>query len=328
MTLYGELKDRFGREYRPRPAAWRIAVVSLCQLVVSVMLANAVVSAIDMYVFQRSYVKDVWLIYASPWSTLASEARPRDLGALGIEAQLAGRPLMLPACAAFLAVALLAIYLWPTKQTVATRLFSVHLAEAFAAFGAGAIVLRHFDGEIPGIAILAAAAVVCIAGEWAVNNLLANVVPMRNPAQRAGFWLLRIVPAMLAIGATSELARYEAGALCAAGLLAVTLFANVARRPAASYEQVLEPELREAAAAWPFVLIALLMVSVWAFGFAPAKRPPRAFDALGTRLVEPAAALKAAYKPPVLETPKLDIRWSSPHPPSAPSPRRAGRGQG
>ncbi|HEV7920662.1 MAG TPA: hypothetical protein VGR02_07715 [Thermoanaerobaculia bacterium] len=298
MTLYGELKDRFGREYRPRPAAWRIALVSFCQLVVSVTLANAIVSAIDMYVFQRAWVKDLWLVYAVPWSTLAAVARPRQLGAVGLEAQLAGHHLMLPATAAFLAFALLVIYFWPTKQTVATRLFSVHLAEAFAAFGAGAIVVRAFDGELPSIAILAAAAVVCIAGEWAVNNLLANVVPMRNPAQRAGFWFLRIVPATLAIGASSELARYEAGALCAAGLLVVTLFANVARRPAASYEQVLEPELREAAAAWPFVLVALLMVCTWAFGFAPIKRPARAFDALGTRLVEPSAAVKAAYKPP------------------------------
>jgi hypothetical protein len=312
MTLYGELKDRFGREWRPRPAAWRIALVSFCQLAVCVALANAIVSALDMYVFQRAYVKDLWLLYATPWSTLGAIARPSELGAVGMEAQLAGRHLMLPATAAFLAFALLVIYLWPTKQTVATRLFSVHLAEAFAAFGAGAIVLRAFDGELPSIAILAAAAVVCIAGEWAVNNLLANVVPMRNPAQRAGFWLLRIVPAMAAIGAASELAHYEAGALCAAGVLVITLFANVARRPAASYEQVLEPELREAAAAWPFVLVALLMVSFWAFGFAPIHRPPRAFDVQHARFVAPVAALKAAYKPPVLETPKIDIRWSKP----------------
>ncbi|HKO55067.1 MAG TPA: hypothetical protein VJ276_04265, partial [Thermoanaerobaculia bacterium] len=174
-------------EYRPRPAAWRIAVVSFCQMVVSVALANGIVSAVDMYVFQRSWVKDLWLLHASPWSTLGSDAPVRQLGAVGLEAQLAARHVMLPAAAAFLAAALIVIYFWPTKQTVATRLFSVHLAEALAAFGAGAIVARRFDGDLAGIAILAAAAVVCIAAEWAVNNLLANVVPMRNPAQRVGF---------------------------------------------------------------------------------------------------------------------------------------------
>ncbi|HKO55119.1 MAG TPA: hypothetical protein VJ276_04530, partial [Thermoanaerobaculia bacterium] len=113
-------------------------------------------------------------------------------------------------------------------------------------------------------------------------------------------------------GAASELARYRAGALCAGGLLVVTLFANVARRPAASYEQVLEPELREAAAAWPFVFVAMMAACWWAFGFAPARRPPRALDVRHARFVEPAAALEAAYKPPTLETspPKIDIRWS------------------
>lgn len=312
MTLYGELKDRFGQEYRPRPAAWRIAVVSLCQLVFSVTLANAALSAIDMYVFQRAYVHDLWLVYATPWSTLAAEAPFHSLGGLGLEAQLAGRSVLLPATAGMLAFALLMIYFWPAKQSVAMRLFSVHLAEAFAAFGAAGFVLRAFDGDLAGIAILAAAGVVCIAGEWAVNNLLANVVPMRNPAQRAGFWLLRLLPAMLAIGAAADLARYETGLLCAGGLLLVTLFANVARRPAASYVEVVEPEMREAAAAWPFVAVAFTALCVWAFGFAPANRLPRALDAKNAKFVVPAAALQAAYKPPQLETPKpkIDIHWS------------------
>src|SRR5438067_11302538 len=108
MSIYGEFDDRF----RPSPAMWRMALVALSHTLLASLLANAVISAVAMYGLRSvTRVEKAWIVYATPWDSL-----PARMSAPMPDA-------VIPIAGAIVVVAILMISLWPSRQSLASRLF-------------------------------------------------------------------------------------------------------------------------------------------------------------------------------------------------------------
>src|SRR5260221_8107631 len=105
----------------------------------------------------------------------------------------------LPAEIAFILVLIGALVptLWPTRNTLARRLFVSVFAQAVAVFGATGFALRH--ASLLGLAVALAAAWLCARAELRAIGVLASVVPLDRPLPRLKHWFVRIVPSMAAV---------------------------------------------------------------------------------------------------------------------------------
>lgn len=318
MTLYGDFDD----SYRLRPSLWRLGAVGFCQLTLGVWVALMLVSGVDAFLLHRSDVQGIAVAYAVPWGTLNSElARlllvpgAADDLALRVEREASGA--LLPVSITLLAVSLVTIYLWPTRLTLARRLFLITFGQSLALFGAAVFANRqsvtHVSRSTPlPLVVSVIAVVIAFAAEFRAVHLLANVYSMQTPSRRIGYWSLRLLPGALAIAVASHLAGFGIGVLASAALLVSTLLANLVRRPHERYERVEEVEMREAAAALIFVTIAMLAGGTWIFRIAPPHRVVIASGG-GARIVETSELpreLLAHWRPPSPPQPKIDIRWS------------------
>lgn len=239
MAVYGEFTEQF----RPRPTFWRLAVVSLSQFAIALLIANALVAIAEMGLLVYVASPTRWVFHATPASTLPRLADPEP---------------QITAAIAFALVLLGAIVLtlWPTRNTLARRLFVSVFAQAIGVFGATAFAFRH--ASLLGMAVGLAALWLCARAELRAIGVLASIVPLDHPLPRLKHWFVRIVPSM-ALLACVPLPRNW---WLASGLTVVTLLMNASRRPT-RFEVVEEPELREATATLSIVAVAILAFSLW-----------------------------------------------------------------
>jgi hypothetical protein len=271
MTIYAE----FDGEFRPRPPLWRIALLGLCQLTLAVWLVQSLVSVADMLILRKARVEKMWIIDAVPWQTLKGDLTRPDRGDVSDVALRADREYAALndfVAGGFVVGALLILFFISLSTSLASRLFTITFVQTCAAFG-GAFGLRRCLSAVchgPQVIALAATAlvaafVVCMA-EWKLNAMLAGVLTM-TPGQRLAIWSCRMLPGSAAVAAACWLAHNETGLQCAAALAALTLVANLIRRPAPSGERIDEVELVEATAATAAIVALLLAAIVWLFGF-------------------------------------------------------------
>jgi len=289
----------FDARYRPKPQRWRIALVSLCHFLLGVTITNAIVSVADVAVLRAAPgMPDRWIFFATPWLSL-KPMLPRIVKAYDF------RTPFFVATGGLLIAALVAAYLWPARQSIASRLWAVTLGQTLAAFGAAIFPFRGWETIDPLLyAAPVLAAVICMMGEWNATVLLGGYYDLNSPLQRIGMWMLRVVPGLALIGAASYGVRYMWGVYAAGGLAVVTLFANLIRRPARSLETMREVEMKEAAAALPFVTAVLIGAAAFFFGYS---RPYGVVYSGGKLTHEPLAGAVKTIEPP---KPVIDIHWS------------------
>jgi hypothetical protein len=289
----------FDGRYRARPLRWRIALVSLCHVLLGVTITNAIVSIGDVAILRSApKMPDTWIVYATPWLTL-QPLLPRAVKAGDFINEL------MIWNGGLLVLALVAVYLWPARQSIASRLWSVTFGQTLAAFGAAIFVFR---GSAPVAPMFYAAPVVAVVivmmGEWSTNTLLSGYYDLESPLQRIGMWALRVLPGLAVIAAASYGIHYDSGVLAAGAFAGVTLLANLMKKPGRSMETMREIEMREAAAALPVITALVLAGVFFAFGY----QPPRGFviaDGHVTR--QPLAGAVKTIEPP---KPVIDIHWS------------------
>jgi hypothetical protein len=239
MPVYGD----FDEQFRPRPSLWRLGVVSFAQFVLALWIANVLVAAAEMGLLWYLAAPRRWVTHATAWSTLPRLSDPPDQVTAGVAFGI-------------VLLAALILTLWPTRNTLARRLFVSVLAQSLAVFGATAFALRH--ASLLGVAVALAALWLCARAELRAVGVLASVVDLTRPLPRLTHWFVRIVPAMAALSAIPIPRNWW----LAAGLTVVTLMMNASRRPT-RYEIVEEPELREAAVTMALIAATILGLSVW-----------------------------------------------------------------
>jgi hypothetical protein len=235
MAIYGDFDARF----RPRPAAWRVAIVSLAHFAIALLLTNALTAAAEVaFSRARNWPK----LRATPWSTMTRISDPPPEIAAGV-------------ALAFVIIGAVVLFLWPTRNTLARRLFVSTFAQSMAAFGAALYALRH--ASLLSVIAILPALWLCATAETRAIGVLASVADLDTPLPRFTYWFARIVPSMSALAAIP----IRRNAWLACGLAAVTLMMNLAKRPT-RYEVVEEPELREAAAVMGVIAAAIIALSV------------------------------------------------------------------
>src|SRR4051812_5897257 len=255
----------YDSRYRARPLRWRIALVSLCHILVGVTITNALVSIADVAILRTTpRMPDAWVLYATPWLTL-KPVLPHITKEGNFQSEL------LIATGVLLLLALVAVYLWPARQSIASRLWAVTFGQTLAAFGAAIFVFRANSDPIAPMfyAAPAIAALICMAGEWSTNTLLSGYYDLESPMQRMGMWAIRLLPGVALIAVASYGINYMFGVIAAAGLAGVTLLANLMKKPARALETMREIEMREAAAAMPVITALLLAGMFFVFGYVP-----------------------------------------------------------
>jgi len=290
----------FDGRYRARPLRWRIALVSLCHVILGVTITNGLVSLADIAIARTvPRMPDAWVIYATPWLTL-KPALPHVVKAGNFLNEF------LIATGGLLLLALVAVYLWPARRSIASRLWAVTFGQMLAAFGAAIFVFRANIDSIPQMFYAAPviAALICMAGEWSTNTLLSGYYDLESPLQRVAMWATRLLPGLALIAIASYGINYMSGVMAAAGLACVTLLANLMKKPSRMLETMREIEMREATAAMPVITV-LLLVGVFAlFGYVP---PRGVVIASGRVTRQPLAGAAKEIEPP---KPVIDIHWS------------------
>lgn len=229
-------------EYRPRPALWRVALLSFSQIVVAVWLTNVVVAALEIFAVKR------WIFYATPWDTPWHHLGVR---AIDVDARYAGAA----AAGACLAAAIV-LWLWPTRQTLASRHFAHTIAGVLAIFGVFRIAPRApLAYAAPA---LVGAIIIAFVAERRALSLLGNVFDFTR-GKRLAFWLLRIVSATALLGAASWLARDRVGVYLAAGYTTMTFAVALFIAPPVRFERLDNIELR--AGVVPLVLAAIVILA-------------------------------------------------------------------
>jgi hypothetical protein len=294
----------YDSRYRTKPQRWRVALVSLSQFLLGVTITNAIVSIGDIAILRAApNMPDAWVIYATPWLTL-KPVLPHIVKAHDFTLEL------LIWTGGLLLLALIAVYLWPARRSIASRLWAVTLGQTLAAFGGAIFVFRGPANESIAQMFYAApviAAIICMVGEWSTNTLLGGYYDLDSPIQRLGLWALRVLPGLAAIAFLSYVIHYEFGVIAAGGLAAVTLLANLMKKPSRSMETMREVEMREAAAAMPFIAALVLAGAFFAFGYRP---PYGVVIARGRIMRQPLSSAVSAIEPP---KPVIDIHWSRRH---------------
>jgi hypothetical protein len=341
MSIYGESANRFegdgGYVYRPRPTLARLALVAFAQLILAAWLSTSLVSLIDTVVLRVSGMKDVWPVYATPWSTVKTELSrySGEHGSMsgGYSGEYLRADPLFDKSAAWIAGSLIAIaafvlLLWPGGLTLSSRLFAAHLAMVLAAIGTASSVrtcLAYYLCDIPpmstpvALALTAAGLAVATLAELRAVQTLSNVFDLRRASRRLALWFVRLVPACIALAVAAFFGELLSATYAYIVLFIVTFFASALWRPRRRYEEIVAPELREAAIALPLLAVALLAACVFTFGFGPL-RPPRALvvRSNGARFVSwstlPSTLRWEAPPPAVAPKPKekkLDIHWTT-----------------
>lgn len=318
MTLYGESDVTF----RPQPNKSTLLLFSTSVLILMMQLAVLAGSL-------------SWFLSVSGWSpgdpfpVYAPFAERFQLPGVDGAAKLAREAL---APLALLVIGTIALYFWPTAQTLGSRSASQLTTIAFAVVAMTLAmddsIWQWLNGDLrefwKPVTIIGALFLVFQAEAQAIT-LLNNVFPLETPASRLKLWLLRIPLALIIVATLGLTAGHLPLALAAAAALIVTLLAQLGRRPAASWEKLTDVHLREASAIALVALVVVLVASVALFGNAAAGLPRRAvvFSAPGVKIVPAESFRLTAPGSPAATTSGtteggekkkdesvIDIRWS------------------
>lgn len=270
MTIYGESMEQF----RPRPSLVALGFTSLAAVLISVVATSLLVSLLQLAIrlaLEPATVPFLFVPFgSSPYFPAGTPAAARAI--LG----------SMFACAA---LAALSVRLWPTEQTLASRLFVYLLSTVLVTAGCLAPALSAGTFE----AVAAATSVVTLA--WMVlivaiasfvlfrlqrnlSGLMSNFFSMLTPWGRLVLWSVMIAPGFLLVAGICLLSGYRAGAYAFLAAGALTAFECLSHVPQERFETLSEPHLREPAATLPLIAAALIGVSLYYFGSPLIGKPP------------------------------------------------------
>ncbi|HWW61059.1 MAG TPA: hypothetical protein VN181_06820 [Thermoanaerobaculia bacterium] len=225
-------------EFRPRPPLWRVALLSASQIVIAVWLTSIAVAALEISALQR------WIFYATPWDTPWHRLGVRWID---VDPKFIG-----PAAAGTSIIAAVSLWLWPTRQTLASRHFAHIAAAVLAIFGALRLATRApLMYAAPAIV---AAIVIAFVAERRAQSLLGNVFDGR----RLALWCVRILPAAAFLAFMSWVARDRVG-LALAGIFAAITFVVAFVTPPRRFEQLTDVEL--SAGVIPLAIAAFVVIA-------------------------------------------------------------------
>lgn len=312
MTLYEDSNEVFAP---PRPSGLALAVTSFCLLMLTAQFTTLLLSLGDALLALYSDWEGEWFLYA-PLADSFRHGLFRSPPAMETY-KLAG-----PVIAAGSAiVAFLLIYMWPSEQSLASRLSVYTLATNLLMFGPIAIgfepdsfnILEERNGVDPLIA-RALAILIGLMGvmfaERKTIEMTTNVFTLTTAMKRLGWWLVRLLPGLAVLGALSFLNDYRAGALAVLSVVAITLLENLTRTPPQRFTALQQPRMRVAAALLPLVLVVVAAASVWLFGMRAAQRPRRLVVLTRGREVQLESLAVAREK----RRPVFKIHWSKDRP--------------
>ncbi|HXI12066.1 MAG TPA: hypothetical protein VNM92_05405 [Thermoanaerobaculia bacterium] len=314
MTIYGEHVS----EFRPRPGAAALLLVSSSAVILSAFASSLFLSLGEFFAL-RSWGSSSWFIHAplarQPLISAAA-LTPFDL------------PLSLLLSAALLGLTLLLFYFAPIERSLATRLGFDTAMLAVIATGvlpqAMELILpltmrTGLGARVPvaALTLVAISIFFVVRIERRIVETLQNLFTVETPMERARLWLLRLPAPFLALLALAMANRDFTFASACAVTLVVTLLENLAHRPRDHYQELLRPQMREAAATLPVFALATLALSIWMFGGPATRIEPRALvmKADRTRL-EPVSRLEIAKRKATVkpegpeEEKKIEINWS------------------
>ncbi|MGA7614015.1 MAG: hypothetical protein WBX15_02435 [Thermoanaerobaculia bacterium] len=318
MTLYGENRVRFRRG----PSSFRLFVVSAASHLLGFELASLFVAGV-IRLIAPGYASFPPSIYApflddplrAPWAAQLPSSAPTAL----------------VTSLASLVFAFIVVWLWPLRQSLAGRFFSLALGLDLVIVGALANAFQPPVFSLGGrnflISPLAWAVLTGAIAVWEILllerrtiEILAGLYEMDLPSERLIRWMLRI-PLAFGIGAAGGwLTGYHAATFAFAVAAVVTLLENASRVPRLRFEQFAGSELREAAAVLPLLAVALVAAAIFAFGLPAVEGhwplPPRralVWSEAGpdlrllSRIPRPAGATGGPHEG---EETRIEIRWS------------------
>jgi hypothetical protein len=326
MTLY----ERKGEQFqRPAPSPLVLFWLGTIFLLFNSEVTALLMSAAEEFLARAAGATHRWYFYA-PFA--GRTERFFQNGAVGSLYSYSG--LVLPGVA--IAIAALITIFWPTTQKLSSRFFAQTLALALVVFGAlphafdlttrKGIVAASGGSEQHAMALAAIAGAVSVIAAMLIERrtieLMSNFYEVAMPGARATRWLLRIPFAFAGIGLLQYVNGFRSGAIATGVGLVATLLENLYRVPKTKFEKTTDPYMREAAAAYPFVLLPLLAAGIWFFGLRGAALQQRVFEVddhgkitiESLQLARARAGIEAVEERGPAPTPagekKIDIRWS------------------
>ncbi len=313
MTIYGETNDQF----RPKPGSLALLSVSLFSSLTGALVGASIASVARVFAtraLRPEFPLVIYLPFASdPFAGLYTlRSYHAVLGAA-------------PALAAPLLLALAILFVFPSSQTLASRLTVHTIVCTVIAYGSLAPLLdlrliQHFRvltgvERIPSLALFGAIALVLVLlialVERRVYLVLGNVCLVDTPARRLLLWIVRIPTPFLGLALLCELNGWRGGAIASLAIVAVTFLESILHAPAYRFEQLTDVKMRGAALTWPLVAAALVAASLWIFGSAAARMPGRVVTIDDGK---PSTAPLDRTQDTNREKfePKIEMRWSKP----------------
>lgn len=316
MTIY----DGNSQQFQPRASLAVLSLVSTSIFILAVVITPLIAGALESLLAGISGWPGPLILHAPPASL------PQEIYAYWSEESwlIWGPAIVASSCAV---IGVMMIFLWPTDQKLATRLFAHGLATKLVLFG---FVARGLDAKTAVFMQPALWMILCVAmGAFLVMRferrslaLLKNLYEVDTPAKRIALWAARMVPGLVLIAIFCAFNRYLPGIYASALGLGATFLEAVSHQPKRSFERLGNPRMQEAAVTLPIFALGLLAVSVYIFG-SPAHSAfrPRALviSSEPSVSIEPLSLARTRYSwhppKPEPETPeekKIDIRWSKP----------------
>lgn len=309
MTIYGESMEQF----RPRPSLAALGFTSLATVLISLVATSLLVSLLQLAVRMTLDGTTVPFLFvpfgSSPYFPAGTPAAAWGiLGSMACCAALAG----------------LCVWLWPTEQTLASRLFVYLLSMVLVTAGciAPALTSGTFDAAAAATSIVTPAWTVLVLGiasfllfrlQRNLSGLMSNFFSMVTPWRRLVLWSVMIAPGFLLAAAISFLSGNRPGAYAFLIAAALTAFECLSHVPPERFETLKEPHLREPAATLPLIAAVLIGVSLYFFG-SPLLGKPSSVMLFGKSRAEFADLEKTSLnkKPETEEEKKsrIEIRWS------------------
>ena len=300
-------------QFRPRPSFAALGFTSLAAVLISLITTSLLVSLLQLAIrlaFEPATVPFVFVPFGSnpyfpPGTPSAALA---ILGAM-------------VACAA---LAALSIKLWPTEQTLASRLFVYLLSMVLVTAGciAPALTAGTFEEAAAATSVvtlawmiltLAIASFLLFRLQRNLSGLMSNFFSMMTPWARLVLWSVMIAPGFLLVTGLCLLSGYKAGAYAFLAAAALTAFECLSHIPPERFETLSEPHLREPAATLPLIAAGLIGVSLYFFG-SPLIGKPASVMLFGKARPEFVDLEKTSLnrKPETEEEKKakIQIRWS------------------
>ena len=309
MTIYGESMEQF----RPRPSLPALGFTSLASVLISLVATSLLISLLQL-VFRLALDRETVPFLFVPFGSSPYFPAGTATAAWAI----------LGAMVACGALAALSVRLWPTEQTLASRLFVYLLAMVLVTAGciAPALTTGTFEEAATATSVVTPAWMVLVIGiasfllfrlQRTLSGLMSNFFSMVTPWSRLVLWSVMIAPGFLLTAGLCLLSGYRPGAYAFVAAAALTAFECLSHVPPERFETLNEPHLREPAATLPLIAAGLIGVSLYFFG-SPLIGKPSSVMLFGKASPEFVDLEKTSLnkKPETQEEKKsrIEIRWS------------------